>query len=229
MKIKFYAIATLSLILSLSAHAQDVDVTDFELNLEQRPQEERQLNKKNFWGLSVVRATIQYSEEPVVINDIVVKDEDLSAKEVDEFRLLFGRKLNENLAFIGYLGIYGPAERVIHDLGTEWADTNNNVLVFSTISSSSFGLALGYSTPIGVTQTNNFYGNIGIRSDNRTTEIKLYDAGVVRQVITEDDSDMGVELEGGFEVNFSDNGALRFGLVSSKTMSGPNVGIRVNF
>ena len=228
MKIKFYVAAILSLILSVNAHAQDVDVTDFELNLEPRPQEERQLNKKNFWGLSVVRASIKYSEEPVVINDIVVKDEDLSAKEVDEFRLLFGRKLNENLAFIGYLGIYGPAERVVDDLGTEWA-SGNDVLVFSTISSSSFGFALGYSTPIGLTQTNNFYGNIGIRSDNRTTEIKLYDAGVVRQVITEDDSDMGVELEGGFEVNFSDNGALRFGLVSSKTMSGLNVGIRVNF
>ena len=220
MKIKIYIVAILSLILSFNAYAQDTV---------EQPQEKPQTDRKGFWGISLVPVDIKYDEESENVDGVLIKDEDFLPEEASELRVFFGRQFNENLAFIGYLGSYDSSERQVNDLGLEWTDTRNILVTRSTIESSSFGLALSYSRSLDAAKKNHFYGNLGFRNDSRTAEIKFLDAGRTRLIATDKQKETGAEIEVGIETRLTKSAALRFGLLSAKTISGLNIGLAVNF
>ena len=207
MKIKFYAIAILSLILSFNSHAQDT------VKPQQEPNHEKpQIHSNFFWGLTIVPATIKYSQKPIVINNTIIKNKDFLPENAQELRLFFGKRLDENLALIGYLGTY-------------IAEKDNN-LVASQISSNSFGFALGYRTPLGKLKKNHFYSNIGLRNDSKTAKIS---PNHVAGTKIDKQKHRGVELEMGVDFNFSESTNLRFGFLSAKTITGLNIGVVRNF
>ena len=221
MRLKFYVVAILSLILSFNAYAQDTV---------EQPQEKPQTDRKGFWGISLVSVEIKYdNEDPAVVGRIIIEDEDVFPEEASELRLFFGRQFNENLALIGYLGSYDSEERAVNDYGLIWIDTGNILGTRSTVSSDSYGLALSYSKPLDRAKKNHFYGNLGFRNDSRTFKVKLLGAGRVRDITTEKEKERGHELEIGIEANLSESAALRFGLISAEVISGLNIALAVNF
>ena len=138
--------------------------------------------------------------------------------------------MNENLAFIGYLGSADSSERQVNDLGLAWnGGRGNNVVTRSTIESSSYGIALSYSRSLDAAKKNHFYGNLGLRNDSATFKVKFLDGGATRAIVTAKDEERGHELEIGIETRLSESAALRFGLISAEVISGLNISLAVNF